>query len=99
MTIQIVTPDDLNAAVATLNTRITNVESRLEKLMESVDAIQAALSQLVADTSTALQDIAAKIAALEGQVLSPEVAQQIVTDITNLDNAVKAADPGPPGGP
>ena len=63
--------------------------------MSSINDVQAALSNLVSDTTTALADIAAKVTALQGQVPDPAAVDQIVSDLNALDAQVKSADPGP----
>lgn len=71
-----------------------------------IDAVNTAIETLTTDTSTALADIAAKIAALQNQTPDPATATElgnILTSVQALDTSVKAADPGaiapvPPAG-
>lgn len=66
--------------------------------MAAIDDLKSAVSTLVADTSTALKDIADKLAALAANQSDPTVTAGIndaVAALNQLDTQIKAADPGP----
>lgn len=63
-----------------------------------IDAVNTAVQTLTVDTSAALADIAAEIAALKNNTPDPVTATEldnILTAVQTLDASVKAADPGP----
>lgn len=62
-----------------------------------IDNINTAVQALTADTSKALSDIAAKIAALQSSTPDPATATElgsILASVQSLDSQVKSADPG-----
>lgn len=85
--------------------QLDRIEERIEKLMAlvtvdstKIDAVNTALQTLTTDTTTALADIAAKIAALQNNTPDPTTAAElgnILTSVQTLDSNIKAADPGP----
>jgi len=85
--------------------QLDRIEERLEQLMAlvtvdstKIDAVNTAITTLTTDTTTALADIAAKIAALQNNTPDPATAAElgnILTSVQTLDTNIKAADPGP----
>ena len=65
--------------------------------MATIADLATAIATLKTDTSKALADIAAKLAAIPTTDPATQAAiDQAVTDITNLDSQIKGADPGTP---
>lgn len=67
--------------------------------MAAIDDLNAAMTTLIADTTTALADISAKLTALAANQADPNLTaelQTVVGQVNALDAAIKAADPGVP---
>lgn len=64
------------------------------EFMAAIDDINAAIAAERTEVQGKLKDLADKITALEGQVLTPEKAAELISGINNISEPV-----GPPGPP
>ena len=93
MPLQLVTIDDLNAAVATINERLTQMAHANQ---QDIDALTAAVNQVAADLATAQTTLQAEIDALAAQGVDVTALQAAVAPLDASVQALGALQPDQP---
>jgi hypothetical protein len=94
--LQLVTVDDLNAAIATLNERITQMAHANQ---QDIDALTAAVNQVATDLETAKTSLQAEIDALAAQGVDVTALQAAVAPLDSSVQALGALQPDTPPPP
>lgn len=96
MTIELVTVDDLNNAVATLNTRITQIMAATQ---QDIDNLTTQVNQVASDLSAAQTKLQAEIDSLSAQGVDVTALQSAVNPLDAAVVALGNLQPTPPPAP